>query len=177
MSSYPDLWSGSAARTFDLADRLRDQAAIRLQELVSPAEPLHLPTKALDEPTSWSRADDRPVSLRELVAAHYPATARRFSVAPLDEQERTSVLRVTQVSDQEFIKVTAARLDHGIHDFQDLPGAVFARYPIQLLRNELELASAEGAQIVGMVAQRLALLETRLADDRVYLAPGPSQAS
>jgi hypothetical protein len=169
MSSYPDLWSGSAAPTFDLADRLRDQAAIRLQELVGPSEPVHLAAEALEAPTSWSRAEDRPVTLRELVAAHYPATARRFSVPPLD-RERASALRVTELSDQEFLKVTAARLDHGIHDLADLPGVVFAGYPVQLLRSELELSSAEAAQIVGMVAQRLALLETRLAADRVHPA-------
>jgi hypothetical protein len=81
---------------------------------------------------------------------------------------------VTQLSDQEFVKVALARLDHGIHDFEDLPGVSFASYPLQLLRNELEFETAEGAQIVGMIAQRLALLETRLAADRVHPAPGPA---
>jgi hypothetical protein len=176
MSGYPDLWSSSAGRTFELSDRLRDQASIRLQDLVGPAGPLLLPPEALEEPASWSRTEDRPVALRELVATHYPATARRFSVAPLRD-EGASALRVTQLSDQEFMKVTAARLDHGIHDFKDLPGVVFASYPIQLLRNELELATTEAAQIVGMVAQRLALLETRLAADRVHPAPDPHQTS
>jgi hypothetical protein len=174
MSRYSDLWSGTGTQTFDLSDRLHDQATIRLQDLVEGAEPLYLSVEALDQPTSWSRAQDRPVSLRELVAAHYPATARRFSVEP-PRPEDASALRVTQLSDQEFLKVTLARLDHGIHDFKHLPGVVFASYPIQLLKNELELETTEGAQIVGMVAQRLALMETRLAADRVHLAkPGDS---
>jgi hypothetical protein len=64
-------------------------------------------------------------------------------------------------------------LESGIHDFEDLPGLVFARYPVQLLKNELEFETREGAQIVGMVAQRLALMETRLASDRVYPASNP----
>jgi hypothetical protein len=173
MSRYHDLRSGTGPQTFHLSDRLHDEAAIRLQDLVEEAEPLRLSAEALDQPASWSRTEDRPVSLRELVAAHYPATAHRFSVEPL-RRERAAALRVTQLSDQEFLKVTLARLDHGIHDFKDLPGVVFASYPIQLLRNELELETTEGAQIVGMVAQRLALLETRLAADRVHPASGRS---
>jgi len=171
MSPSYDLWSKLGTQTFDLSDRLHDQATIRREDLVDRAEPLQLPPAALDQPVSWSRAEDRPVPLRELIAAHYPATARRFSVEP--PRERDGVLRVTQLSDQEFVKLTLARLDHGIHDFEDLPGVVFASYPIPLLRNELEFATAEGAQIVGMVAQRLALLETRLAADRVLPAPDP----
>ena len=167
MSRYSDLWSGTGTQTFDLADRLHDQAAIRLQDLVEGAEPLYLSPEAFDQPTSWSRTEDRPVALRELVAVHFPATARRFSVEPLRD-ERAAVLRVTQLSDQEFVKVTFARLDHGIHDFKELRGIVFASYPIQLLKNELELETTEGAQIVGMVAQRLALMETRLAADQVH---------
>lgn len=167
MSRYPDLWSSTGTQTFDLSDRLHDQAAIRLQDLVQRSDPLYLAPDALDQPTSWSRAADRPVTLRELVAAHYPATARRFLVEP-SGQEQDAVLRVSQLSDHEFVKVTLARLDHGIHDFKELRGVVFARYPIQLLKNELEFATTEGAQIVGIVAQRLALLETRLAADRVY---------
>jgi hypothetical protein len=176
MSSYPDFSSGSDAQTFHLSDRLQDQGTIRLQDLVRPTEPVHLPREALDQPTSWSRAEDRPVTLRELMAAQYPATARRFSVSP-SAADGVSALRVTKLSDQEFMKVTVARLDHGIHDFEDLPGVVFARYPIQLLRNELDLETTEGAQIVGMVAQRLALLETRLAADRVYPVADTGQAS
>jgi hypothetical protein len=105
--------------------------------------------------------------LRELAAAHYPATAQRFSIEPL-QADPDAVPRVTQLSDQEFVKLTWARLEHGIHDLEDLPGMVFASYPLQLLKNELEFETTEGAQIVGMVAQRLALLETRLAVDRVY---------
>jgi hypothetical protein len=174
MSGYYDLWSAPGTETFDFSDRLHEQAAIRRADLVEGAEPLYLPHEALDQPTSWSRTEDRPAALRELVAAHYPATARRFSLEPLPP-EGTSALRVTQLSDQEFVKVTLARLDHGIHDFEDLPGVVFARYPMQLLKNELELETTEGAQIVGMVAQRLALMETRLAADRVYPAPDPRQ--
>jgi hypothetical protein len=166
MSPSYDLWSGGGAPTFDFSDRLRDQAAIRLEEL---ADPVHLPPEALDEPTSWSRTQDRPVTLRELVAAHYPATAQRFSVDRL-QGDPAAALRVTQLSDQEFVKLTWARLDHGIHDLEDLPGVVFASYPLQLLKNELEFETTEGVQIVGMVAQRLALLETRLAVDRVYPA-------
>ena len=167
MSRYYDLWSGTGTQTFDLSDRLHDQATIRLQDLVEGTEPLRLSAEALDQPASWSRTEDRPISLRELMAVHYPATARRFSVEPLP-QERAAALRVTQLSDQEFVKVTLARLDQGIHDFKDLPGVVFASYPIQLLRNELELETTEGAQIVGMVAQRLAMMETRLAADQVH---------
>jgi hypothetical protein len=53
---------------------------------------------------------------------------------------------------------------------------VFASYPIQLLKNELELETTEGAQIVGMVAQRLALMETRLAADRVYPTKSPGDS-
>lgn len=169
MSRSSDLWSGPGTQTFDFSDRLHDQAAIRLQDLVEREEPLYLSAAALDQPASWSRTQDRPVALRELIAAHYPPTARRFSVEP-PRPEDASALRVTQLSDQEFVKVTQARLDHGIHDFDDLPGVVFASYPIQLLKNELEFETTEGAQIVGMVSQRLALLETRLAADRVYLA-------
>lgn len=175
MSRSYDLWSKLGTQTFDLSDRLHDQATIRREDLVDRTEPLHLPPAALDQPVSWSRVEDRPVPLRELIAAHYPATARRFSVEP-PPRERDAVLRVSQLSDQEFVKLTLARLDHGIHDFEDLPGVVFASYPIQLLRNELELATTEGAQIVGMVAQRLALLETRLAADRVLPAPDPPRA-
>lgn len=159
-----DLWSAGGAQTFDFSDRLHDQAAIRLQEL---ANPVHLAPEALEQPVSWSRTQDRPVTLRELVATHYPATAQRFSVEPL-RQEPATALRVTQLSDQEFVKLTWARLEHGIHDPEDLHGVVFASYPIQLLENELEFETAAGAQIVGIVAQRLALLETRLAVDRVY---------
>jgi hypothetical protein len=172
MSRYYDLWSGTGTQTFDLSDRLHDQATIRLQDLVEGAEPLYLPPEALEQPTSWSRTEDRPVSLRELVATHYPATAHRYLVEP-PRQERAAALRVTQLSDQEFVKVTLARLDHGIHDFKELRGVVFASYPIQLLKNELELETTEGAQIVGMVAQRLALMETRLAADRVYPTKSP----
>ena len=175
MSRHHDLWSGTGTQTFDLADRLHDQATIRLQDLVEQAEPLYLAPEALDQPISWSREEDRPVTLQELVAVHYPTTAGRFSVEPL-EQERAAALRVTQLSDQEFVKVTLARLDHGIHDFQELPGVVFASYPIQLLKNELEFETTQGAQIVGMVAQRLALMETRLAADRVYLTKFPGNA-
>ena len=169
MTRYYDLWSGPETQTFDFSDRLKDQAAIRLQDIVAQDEPLHLPPEGLDQPVSWSRTEDRPVALRELVAAHYPATARRFSVEPLGG-ENASALRVTQLSDQEFVKVTIARLDHGIHDFDDLPGVAFASYPIQLLKNELEFQTIQAAQIVGMVAQRLALMETRLAADKVHPA-------
>jgi hypothetical protein len=172
MSRHHDLWSGTGTQTFDLSDRLHDQATIRLQHLVERAEPLYLSPEALDQPTSWSRTEDRPVTLRELVAAHYPATARRFLVEPL-QRGRVAALRVAQLSDQEFVKVTLARLDHEIHDFKELRGVVFASYPIQLLKNELELETTEGAQIVGMVAQRLALMETRLAAGRVYPAKSP----
>jgi hypothetical protein len=175
MSRYYDLWSGIGTQTFDLSDRLHDQAAIRLQDLVERAEPLYLSPEALDQPTSWSRTEDRRVTLRELVATHYPATAHRLSVEPL-RQERAAAMRVTQLSDQEFVKVTLARLDHGIHDFKELRGVVFASYPIQLLKNELELETTEGAQIVGMVAQRLALMETRLAADRVYPTKSPGDS-
>jgi hypothetical protein len=167
MSRSYDLWSGTGQQTFDFSDRLHDQAAIRLQDVVERTEPVSLSPEALDQPTSWSRTEDRPVTLGELVAAHYPATALRFSVEPL-RQEPVAALRVTQLSDQEFVKVTWARLDQGIHDFEELPGVVFASYPIPLLKNELEFETTEGAQIVGMVAQRLALLETRLAADQVY---------
>jgi hypothetical protein len=169
MSRYSDLWSGPGTQTFDFSNRLRDQAATRLQDLVEREESLYLFPEALDQPTSWSRAQDRPVSLRELIAAHYPATARRFSVEP-PRPEDASALRVTQLSDQEFLKVTSARLDHGIHDFKHLPGVVFASYPIQLLKHELGFETTEGAQMVDLVAQRLALLETRLAADRVHVA-------
>jgi hypothetical protein len=174
MSRSYDLWSRTGAQTFDLADRLHDQASIRREDLVGRGEPAYLSREALDQPASWSRAEDRPIALRELIAAHYPATARRFSLEPLP-REPDAVLRVTQLSDQDFVKVTLARMDHGIHDFEDLPGVVFASYPIQLLRNELEFATTEGAQIVGMVAQRLALLETQLAADRVHPAPDPPE--
>ena len=160
-----DLWSAGATPTFDFSDRLHDQAAVRLQDIVEVTAPVLLAREALEEPTSWSRAEGRTVSLAELVATHYPATARRFRLEP--PREPATALRVTQLSDQEFVQVTLARLDHGIHDFLDLPGVVFASYPLQLLKNELELETTEGVQIVGMVAQRLALLETRLASDRV----------
>jgi hypothetical protein len=166
MSRYYDLWS-SVTPTFDFSERLQEQALIRLQDLVERSNALYLSPGALDQPASWSRTEDRPVTLRELVATHYPATALRFSLEPLPPGEG-SALRVTRLSDQEFVKVTLARLDHGIHDFEDLAGVVFASYPIQLLRNELELETAEGAQIVGVVAQKLALMETRLATDRVH---------
>jgi hypothetical protein len=169
MRRYSDLWS-KGARSFDLSDRLHDQGVIRLEDLVAGTEPVHLPLEALDQPVSWSRTEDRPVRLRELIAVHYPATAHRFSVEALPESH-AGAQRVTQLSDQEFLKVTMARLDHGIHDFTDLPGIVFASYPLQLLKSELALETTEGAQIVGMVAQRLALLETRLAADRVHPAP------
>ena len=159
-----DLWSAGATPTFDFSDRLNDQAAVRLQDIVEVTAPVLLDAEALDEPTSWSRAEGRTVSLAELVAAHYPATARRFG---LGRRGDATALRVTQLSDQEFVQVTLARLDFGIHDFLDLPGVVFASYPLLLLRSELELETTEGVQIVGMVAQRLALLETRLASDRV----------
>jgi hypothetical protein len=161
-----DLWSAGATPTFDFSDRLHDQAAVRLQEIVEVTAPVLVAPEALDEPTSWSRAESRTVSLQELVATHYPATSRRFGLDLLP-RERATALRVTQLSDQEFVQVTLARLDHGIHDFLELPGVVFASYPLQLLKNELELETTEGVQIVGMVAQRLALLETRLASDRV----------
>jgi hypothetical protein len=160
-----DLWSAGATPTFDFSDRLNDQAAVRLQDIVEVTAPVRLDAEALDEPTSWSRAEGRTVGLAELMATHYPATARRFGLEP--PRGDTTALRVTQLSDQEFVQVTLARLDYGIHDFLDLPGVVFASYPLQLLRNELELESTEGVQIVGMVAQRLALLETRLASGRV----------
>src|SRR6266498_1133707 len=108
MSRYYDLWSAPGTETFDFSDRLHEQAAIRRADLVEGAEPLYLPHEALDQPTSWSRTEDRPAALRELVAAYYPATARRFSLEPLPP-EGTSALRVTQLSDQEFVKVTLAR--------------------------------------------------------------------
>lgn len=161
-----DMWSVAATPTFDFSDRLHDQAALRLKDIVEVTAPVLLPPEALDEPTSWSRAEGRTVSLGELVATHYPPTARRFHLEPMP-RERATALRVTQLSDQEFVQVTLARLDFGIHDFLDLPWVVFASYPLQLLKNELELESTEGVQIVGIVAQRLALLETRLASDRV----------
>lgn len=177
MSRPYDLWSKPGTRTFDFSDRLHDQAAIRLQDLVERSGPVYLDREALEQPVSWSRTADRPVALRELIAARYPATARRFSPEPPPRAEEAPPAeeppRVTQLSDQEFVKVALARLDHGIHDFEDLPGVSFASYPLQLLRNELEFETAEGAQIVGMIAQRLALLETRLAADRVHPAPGP----
>ena len=172
MSHYYDLWSRSKQQTFDLSNRLQEQGAVRREDIVQRTDPLYLSSEALDQPTSWSRTEDRPVPLRELVAAHYPATARRFSVEPRPGAG-ASVLRVTQLSDHEFVKVTVARLESGIHDFADLPGLVFAQYPVQLLKNELEFETREGAQIVGMVAQRLALMETRLASDRVYPASNP----
>jgi hypothetical protein len=170
MRRYADPWS-TGPPSFDLSDRLNDQAAIRYQDLAAGVEPVEITADALDQPVSWSRTQDRPVRLRELMAAHYPASARRFSLEP-SVDDPAEPLRVTRLSDQEFLKVTLARLEHGIHDFADLPGVVFARYPLQLLTNELELETIEGAQIVGMIAQRLALLETRLAADRVHLAPG-----
>jgi hypothetical protein len=166
MPRYSDLWSRTGAQSFDLSDRLHDQAVIRLQDLVDGTEPIHLSPEELDQPLSWSRTEDRPVTLRELVAVHYPATAKRFSVEAAGA-DGAAAPRVTQLSDQEFLKVTLARIDHGIHDFKDLPGIVFASYPLQLLKNELELETTEGAQIVGIVSQRLALLETRLAADQV----------
>jgi hypothetical protein len=165
MSRYYDLWT-STTPTFDFSDRLQEQALIRLHDLVERSDALYLSLEALDQPVSWSRTEDRPVTLRELMATHYPGTAARFSLEPPSGE--ASALRVTQLSDQEFVKVTSARLDHGIHDFKDLAGVVFASYPIQLLRNELELETTEGAQIVGVVAQKLALMETRLAADHVH---------
>ena len=166
MPRYSDLWSRTGEQSFDLSDRLHDEAVIRLQDLVEGTEPVHLSPEELEQPVSWSRIEDRQVTLRELMLLHYPATAARFSVEA-SAADGAAALRVTQLSDQEFLKVTQARLDHGIHDFKDLPGIVFASYPVQLLRNELELETIEGAQIVGMVAQRLALLETRLAAGQV----------
>jgi hypothetical protein len=167
MGHYYRLWSTAGIQTFDFSDRLQEQGVIRREDVVDRTGPLYLPEEALDQPTSWSRTGDEPVSLRELIATYYPATARRFSIEPRREKQ-SSVLRVTQLSDQEFVKVAVARLEHGIHDFEDIPGITFARYPIQLLKNELEFETQEGAQIVGIVAQRLALIETRLAADRVY---------
>lgn len=71
-----------------------------------------LPHIALERTASWSSRDNKPVTLRELIASRFPAAAQKLGIQSLDTTAE-QVKRVGELIEEELKEVACAQLTSG----------------------------------------------------------------
>ena len=137
---------------------MTDNATAR--RLIDAAPPLRLSASALQQVVGWS-TDDQPITLATYLAAQTPEV-QGFQLSTLSEEQRQSVRRVEDLSDEELRKVVKLRLRQGS---DGLKLAVLGQGELSVteLEKEIDAHSDVGQRLTAAERSNLILLQ-RLAE-------------